>query len=123
LELVYASKKVEEWCTSLKKAKRLFGGDVKLAEKLLSRVNALAQAPTLKDIVVQPQFHFHKLLNKSGKNLEGCFAIDVKSRRDPWRLILRPLDVSKEPIESHSIDEIADSVEIVGIEEVSRHYE
>ncbi len=96
---------------------------MQLAEKLLSRVNALAQAPTLKDIVVQPQFHFHKLLNKSGKNLEGCFAIDVKSRRDPWRLILRPLDVSKEPIESHSIDEIADSVEIVGIEEVSRHYE
>lgn len=123
MEIVFATKKVEEQCTSLKVAKKMFGGDSKLAVKLHSRINALVQAPTLKDIVVQPQFHFHKLLDKGNKKYEGCYAIDVKSRRDPWRLILRPLDKDKKPLDSHSIDEIADAVEIVGIMEVSRHYE
>ena len=112
-----------EQCTSLKVAKRLFGGDSKLALRLHARINALEQAPTLKDIVVQPQFHFHKLLNKGEKKYEGCYAIDVKSHKDPWRLILRPLDEDKKPLDSYSIDEIAAKVEIVGIMEVSRHYE
>ncbi len=123
MELVYASEKVEVQCTSLKAAQKLFGGDIQIAQKLLSRVNALAQAENLKDIVIQPQFHFHKLSNKAGKNLEGYFAIDVKSRANPWRLILRPLDQDREPFETPNIDEIADIVEIVGIMEVSKHYE
>lgn len=123
MELVYASEKVEVQCTSLKAAQKLFGGDLQIAQKLLSRVNALAQAENLKDIVIQPQLHFHKLSNKAGKNLEGYFAIDVKSRANPWRLILRPLDQDREPFEMPNIDEIADIVEIVGIMEVSKHYE
>lgn len=123
MELIYASTEVEEQCTSPKAAKKLFGGDAQTAQKLLSRVNALRQAETLKDIVVQSQFHFHNLSNKNGKNLEGLFAIDVKSRADSWRLILRPLDEDKEPFEPCRIDEIAATVEIVGIVEVSRHYE
>ena len=123
MELVYASEKVKRQCTSLKSAKKLFGGDAKLAAKLFSRVNALGQAPTLKDIVVQPQFHFHNLVNKSGKDYAGLYAVDIKSRTNPWRLILRPLDENKEPFQSRSIDEIAGIVEIVGIMEVSKHYE
>ena len=121
--LVYGSRRVEEQCTNIKAAKKLFGGDAKLAVKLMSRINALNQAPTLKDIVVQPQYHFHKLSNRGGRNLEGCFAIDIKSRTNPWRLILRPLDENKEPFETSSIDQIADIVEIVGIMEVSKHYD
>lgn len=123
MEIVYESQKAERQCSSLKEAKKLFGGDAKLAEKLLSRINALKQAQTLKDIVVQPQFHFHKLSNKGGKNLEGYFAIDIKGRKDPWRLILRPLNERGEPFDPCNIDEIASMVEIVGITEVSRHYE
>lgn len=123
MELVYASEKVKAQCTSLKAAKRLLGGDVQIARKLLSRINALEQAENLKDIVVQPQFHFHKLSNKGGRNFEGCFAIDVKSRANPWRLIVRPLDQNKEPFESPNIDKIAGTVEVVGIMEVSKHYE
>lgn len=123
MELVFATKKVEEQCTSLRAAKRLFGGDGKLALQLHGRINALEQALNLKDIVVQPQFHFHKLLNKARKNYEGCYAIDIKSRTNPWRLILRPLDKDKQPLDSHSIDEMAATVEIVEIMEVSRHYE
>ena len=123
MELVYASDMVRQQCTSLKAAKKLFGGDAKLAEKLHARINSLTQAPTLKDIVAQPQLHFHKLLNKNGKDLEGLFAIDIKGRTSPWRLILRPLDDNGNPFEPCNIDEIADIVEIVGIEEVSKHYE
>lgn len=123
MELVYASKKVEEQCNSPKAAKKLFAGNSKLAVSLIARINALKQAVVLKDIIIQPQFHFHKLLNKNGKDLEGLFAIDVKTRRDPWRVILRPLDEDGEQFEPCNIDEVAGIVEIVRIEEVSNHYE
>ncbi len=123
MELTYASEKLEAQCTSFKTAKKLFGGDAALAEKLFSRINALKQAPSLKDIASQHQFHFHQLANKGGRDLRGCYAIDVKSRANPWRLILRPLDENKEEFESFRIDEMASNVEIVKIIEVSKHYE
>lgn len=123
MELVYASKKVEQQCTNHKEAKKLFAGNDKLAVSLIARINALEQAVVLKDIIALPQFHFHKLLNKNGKDLEGLFAIDVKTRRDPWRVILRPLDEDGERFEPCNIDEVAGIVEIVRIEEVSKHYE
>ena len=94
-----------------------------LANSLMARINALKQADTIKDIIVQPTFHFHKLLNKNGRNLEGYFAIDVKSRCEQWRIILEPLDENKEPYNPCKIDEIAESVRIVEITEVSKHYE
>lgn len=123
MELVYTDAKTEEQCTSLKAAKKLFGGNSALASSLFARINALKQADTIKDVIVQPTFHFHKLENKSGRNLEGYFAIDVKSRRDQWRIILEPLDENKEPYVPCNIDEISQNVRIVGIMEVSKHYE
>lgn len=123
MELVYATDKVETQCTSVKAAKKLFGGDAMLARSLLARINALKQADTIKDIIVQPTFHFHKLENKNGKNLEGYFAIDVKTRREQWRIILQPLDENKNPYQPCNIDQIAGVVKIVEISEVSKHYE
>lgn len=123
MELIYASERVEEQCTSVKVAGKLFGGDKGLALSLLSRVNALKSAETIKDIIIQPTFHFHKLYNKDGRNLEGFFAIDVKSRKDQWRIIIQPLDENKKPYESVMIDQIASCVRIVKIMEVSKHYE
>ena len=123
LEIVYANEKVEEQCTSVKAANKLFAGDTVLGRSLLARVNALKQAETIKDIVVLPTYHFHKLENKKGRNLEGFFAIDVKSRREQWRIILQPLDSNKEPYVPCNIDEIAGIVKIVEITEVSKHYE
>lgn len=67
MELVFASKKVEEQCTSVKAANKLFGGDTVLGRSLLARINALKQAETIKDIVVQPAYHFHKLSKKRGR--------------------------------------------------------
>lgn len=123
MELVYVSETLKSQCTSVKAAKKLFCGDSKLTLSLLSRINALQQAEVLKDIVVQPNFHFHKLRNKGGRNLEGYFAIDVKSRKDKWRIILQPLDENEEPYIPCNIDQIAGKVRIVEISEVSKHYE
>ena len=82
MELVYASEKIETQCTKLEVAKKLFCGDAVLARSLLARINALENADTIKDIIIQPTFHFHNLSNKYGRNLEGFFAIDAKSRRE-----------------------------------------
>lgn len=123
MKLKYASEKVEAQCTSVKASRRLFGGDPRLAEKLLSRINALKAAETLQDIIVQPQFRFHNLINKNGHNLDGFFAIDVKTRKEPWRIILQPLDDDEEPFGPCNIHEISSGVKIVEIREVSKHYE
>ncbi|MCR5726121.1 MAG: hypothetical protein K6G24_01540 [Lachnospiraceae bacterium] len=123
MEIVYKDSETEEQCTSLKVAKKLFGGNDVLAKSLLSRINALQQADSIKDIIVQPTFHFHKLGNKGRKKLDGYYAIDVKSRRDPWRIVLEPLDEEKKPYTSCNIDEISQNVRVVEIMEVSKHYE
>ena len=123
MELVYASDKVRIQCTSVKAAKKLFGGNAELVKSLFARINALQMADTIMDIKVQPTFHFHKLGNMNRKNLEGFFAIDVKSRKEQWRVILQPLNENKEPFEPCQIDRISSYVRIVEITEVSKHYE
>lgn len=119
MKLEYKSSKVEKQCTDLKTARKLFGGNAKLAISLFARIRALTEAVTLKDIIVQKQFHFHKL----NGDLEGYFAIDVKARKDPWRIILEPLDEFGERYVPCNIDEIAMNVRVIEIAEVSKHYE
>ena len=123
MKVIYASKKMEQQCTDLKAAKKLFSGDKSLAMSLLARVNALIQAETIHDIIVQKQFHFHNLYNVGRKNYEGYFAIDVKTRREQWRIILELLDDDEKPFDPPNIDEISRKVRIVEIVEVSKHYE
>lgn len=119
MKIKYANEKVKQQCTSLKAANKLFGGNAALAMSLLSRINALENAEVIKDIILTPQFHFHKLQGKR----EGTFAIDVKSRKDKWRIILHPLDENEKEYNPCHIDEISNIVKIVKIEEVSAHYE
>lgn len=123
MELIYHSEKIKKQCTIIKEANKLFGGEHELSIKLMSRINALEQAETLKDIVVQPSFRFHKLINNGKRNLEGCFAMDIKSKKEKWRLILQPLDDNEKPYNPCNIDEISGTVRIVEIREVSKHYE
>lgn len=123
LKLVYATDKVKNLCEDLKVARKFFDGNTMLANSLMARINALKQADTIKDIVVQPAFHFHKLKNKNGRDLEGYFAIDVKSRREQWRIILEPLNEKEQAYNPCKIDEIAKNVRVVEITEVSKHYE
>ena len=119
LQIQYKNKEVEEQCKSVKAARKLFGGGAALTTSLHSRINALQNADTLRDIIVQPRFHFHDLHG----NLDGYFAIDVKTRKEPWRIILQPLDDNEQPYIPCNINEISGIVRIVEIKEVSKHYE
>ena len=53
MELVYASETLKSQCTNIKATRKLFHGDSQLSISLLARINALQQAETLKDIIVQ----------------------------------------------------------------------
>lgn len=119
MKIKYANEKLEQQCTNIKAAIKLFGGDKKLAISLLSRINAIEAASVIKDIIVIPQFHFHGLKG----NMKDLFAIDVKTRRDKWRIIVCPLNENEDLFNPCHIDEIANVVKIIRIEEVSAHYE
>lgn len=96
MELEFSSEKVKLQCMDIKAAGKLFGGNKALDISLMARINALKNAETIKDIIIMPTFRFHKLDNKNGRDLKGCFAIDVKTRKEPWRIILQPLTDEKE---------------------------
>lgn len=119
MEIRYSKVKLEKQCTDLKSAQKLFGGDKDLARSLMARINALKMAQSIKDIIAMPNFRFHSLYGKR----EGQFAIDVKTRKQQWRIVLEPLDDNGERYVPCNIDEIADVVRIVEIEEISKHYE
>ena len=119
MKILYANKKTERQCTSIKEASKLFGGDKILANSLLARINAFEQADVINDIRMIKPFRFHSL---SG-NYKGCFSVDVKTIREKWRIILQPLDDNKKIFKPCHIDEIAQTVRIVKIIEVSAHYE
>ena len=119
MRIIYSNIKTERQCKSLKEATKLFGGDNRLATSLLARITAIEQAEVIKDIIVMPTFRFHKLNGK----MQGFFAIDVKTRRDKWRIILQPLNEEENVFDPCNIDEIAAVVKIVEIREVSAHYE
>lgn len=124
MKIKYSSIKVKDICTDHIKAKKYFDGNEILARSLLSRINALANAEVLTDIIVQPQLRFHKLYNKGkGKNYEGYYAIDVKTIREKWRIILQPLDENENEYENFEVDKMAKNVKIIEVKEVSSHYE
>lgn len=103
----------------MKTAMKLFGGDKALAIKLLARINQLESADVIRDIILTPPLRFHNLEG----NMEGYFAIDVKTKREPWRIVLQPLDENEQPYNPCNIDEISGVVRIIEIREVSKHYE
>ena len=119
MKVLYKNKKVEGVCESEAKAKKFFGGKRNLADSLLSRVTALKQAESIKDIVVQPQFRFHKLNGK----LDGFFAMDLTNKNCKWRIIIEPLQEDENKYTPCDIDKIATLVQVVRVEEVSKHYE
>lgn len=124
MKVIYKSENLKSLCNDSKKAAKFFGGDKAMATSLLARVNVLLAAITISDVIALPQMHFHKLMD-FGKNrdYEGYFAIDVKSRKDAWRIIIELLDENEEPFVPCNIDEIANVVRVVRIKEVSKHYE
>ena len=119
MKIYYSNNKVEKQCTDLKTAIKLFGGDKNMAVSLMSRINAIEQAIVIKDIIVMSTFRFHQLKGKR----KGYFAIDVKTIRDKWRIVIQPLNDEGKIFDPCNIDEIATSVRVIEISEVSAHYE
>ena len=122
MKILYANKKVEKICSSFKEAKKFFGGDQLLATKLLGRIQDLKDANILQDFMKINNARFHNLQNKGKNQYEGYFAIDVKTIRERWRLIIQPLDENENPFRPCHIDEIAKTVKIIQVLEVSDHY-
>lgn len=123
MEIDYANDTVRKQCTSVKAATKLFGGNQLLVKCLFARINALEAAKVIKDIIVQPMLRFHKLENYGKSRLKGFFAIDVKTIKEPWRIIVQPLDEDKQVFDPCDIDKIASIVRIVSVKEISKHYE
>lgn len=119
MKIEFSTDKVKLQCTSVKAANKLFGGDQTLIRSLMARINALRSTENLRDIIVQKAFRFHSLKG----NLVGYFVIDVKTIKEPWRIILQPLNEDNQPYIPCNIDEISNIVEIVEIKEVSKHYD
>ncbi|MCR5416744.1 MAG: hypothetical protein K6E79_08105 [Pseudobutyrivibrio sp.] len=119
MELIYSDKRIKEVCTDTRAATKLFGGNKQLAIKLHARVNQLEEAVILRDIITIKNLRFHALHG----DREGYFAIDVKTHKEPWRIIIQPLDENEEPYMPCNIDQISGKVRIVEISEVSKHYE
>lgn len=124
VEIVYSNARVEAVCNDIKTAQKFFGGDRSLVTSLFGRIQTLRSVPTLADIIsAGNNMRFHNLHNQGARRLEGYYAIDVKTVKQPWRIIIQPLDDNKESFPECRIDTIAKCVRIIEIEEISKHYE
>lgn len=112
MQISYRNKKVSQQCTKLGKAKQDFPS--KVALKLHRLVNFLESAETLKDVISFKSYNFHDL---KGDKL-GQYAFDIDGRASSYRLIVSFEGISKETIFSD-----ASSIQLIEIEEVSKHYE
>ena len=124
MKIIYKNKKVEEICTNFNRAKTLFGGDELLATSLLARINALKSAAIIRDIINLRPLRFHPLKNKGkGHDYSGYYAIDVKTFKERWRIILSLLDENENKCDNTGVYGSSNVVEIIEIIEVSDHYE
>lgn len=112
MQVQYTNKTVEKQCRSLKQAKKDFSD--KVAQKLHKLVNFIESADNLASVIAFPTYHFHDLKGKR----DGQYALDIDGRRGSYRLIVCFHDVDKETVFSS-----ASTIEIIQIEEVSKHYD
>lgn len=112
MNISYANRKVEKQCTELKRATIDFSP--KVAKKLLKLVNFIEAADNLSSVISMKTYRFHKLKG----NLTGLYAMDIDGRRNSYRLIVSFDNVDFDDVFSNAI-----SIEVVTIEEVSKHYE
>lgn len=118
--------RTERICTDEKAAKKFFGGDAVLTRYLSARITTLRSAVSMDDLIKRKDkspLRLHMLHNKGNKRYKGCFAIDLKTIREPWRIIFEPLDDNREPFDEPSIYPFACKVRIIEIMEISKHYE
>lgn len=112
MEIHYSSKKVKKHCTDFKEAQKYYSQ--KTAIKLHKLINFIEEIESLKELIDIPIYHFHPLIGKRG----GQFAIDIDGRKSSYRLIASFDDISSKDVFSQ-----ANKINIIRIEEVSKHYE
>ncbi|OQQ77638.1 hypothetical protein BUE87_01405 [Ligilactobacillus salivarius] len=119
IKLEYKNKKVKKLCTNIAHAKRNM--DSKIVTKLYSLINLLEESKNLQDVNAFLIYNLHKLVG----DRSGNYALDIGERRAGYRLIIKPLDEdSNQKMNlNDNLIEFYSSIEIVRIEEVSKHYE
>lgn len=81
--IVYANKKIKRICEDYKFAKKKL--PIKIADKLYKTINFIENSSSLHSIIEYKPYNFHNL--KGDRN--GEYAVDVGTRRDGYRLILK----------------------------------
>lgn len=112
MRIDYGNDKVKEQCTSLRRAKKDF--PEKIAKKLLRHIAFIEAADNLMSIEQYSPFRFHNLLGDK----KGLYAIDIDGQRSSYRLILRFKGYDNEQIFGDP-----KMIEVIQVEEVSKHYE
>lgn len=112
MNIFYANKKVEKQCTELKQAKIDF--PLKIAKKLLKLVNFIEAAENLNSVIGMKTYRFHKLKG----DLSGLYAMDIDGVKSSYRLLVSFNNEGFDDVFTNSV-----SIEVITIEEVSKHYE
>lgn len=102
MNIAFEDKKLQKILSSQEKANKTYGKQ--MAQRLFARLNAMAVAETLAELLPPMPGRFHSLHN----DRKGCWACDLGQ---PYRLIFRPTDrtlTEARYIEAVTIIEIVD---------------
>ncbi|MFC6176233.1 hypothetical protein ACFQAV_05245 [Companilactobacillus huachuanensis] len=115
----YRSRRVEKICTNLKKSRKELG--LKTADALFGLITLLESSASLEDINALRIFRIHKLIG----DRKNYYALDIDGRSSGYRLIIQPIGVNGETIANNENLELRffySSINIIEVEEVSKHY-
>ena len=116
MDIIYDNKTVEKQCTDYTQAQKKLNKQV--AEKLHSTINFIDNSTCLMDIKNMPMYRLHALKG----DRKGSYAIDL-GKRLGYRLIIVPLDNSKNRWDTTDENKIFKSTKIILALEVTNHYE
>ncbi|MEG1132726.1 MAG: type II toxin-antitoxin system RelE/ParE family toxin [Romboutsia sp.] len=116
MDIIYDNKTVEKQCTNYTAAQKKLNKQV--AEKLHSAINFIDNSTCLMDIKNMPMYRLHALRG----DRKGSYAIDL-GKRLGYRLIIVPLDNSKNRWDTTDENKIFKSTKIILALEVTNHYE
>lgn len=107
---------MKDLCTNHNKAQKKYNTEV--ADRLFRIINLLECSPNLEDVNKMRIYHLHKLIG----DRKGTYALDI-GRKLGYRLIVIPLDENGKCFINKDSNEVYKLVKIVGVEEVSNHYD
>jgi len=119
IELKYKTHAVEKLCTNLKVSRKKFGAQT--AEALFGLINLLESSDSLEDVNALRNRHIHKLTGDH----QGQYALDIEGRSSSYRLLVQLLDENEKVavnVDNESIMSFYGRIQIIQIEEVSKHY-